>query len=141
MVNELVTGENYPHGGDQAEFNENDILKLFKSNPMKNLLKFEVAIRLKNILTAKSFIDKFSSNVRLISNLVIKVGLPQDHYPSQEQMLIDIAHEMNRMKHFKEFCVQMKKKTGREIKWSWCRVGILESIGNLGLNNFDSDDD
>jgi hypothetical protein len=56
-------------------------------------------------------------------------------------MLIDIAHEMNRMKQFKDFCVQLKKKTGREVRWSWLRVGILESIGNLGLNNFDSDDD
>ena len=35
----------------------------------------------------------------------------------------------------------LKKKTGREVRWSWLRVGILESIGNLGLNNFDSDDD
>ena len=51
VVNELVTGENYPHGGDQAEFSENDVLKLFRSNPMSDLSKFEVSIRLKNILT------------------------------------------------------------------------------------------
>ena len=80
-------------------------------------------------------------SVRTISQLYIRVALPQDHYPTQEQMLIDIAHEMNRMKQFKDFCVQLKKKTGREVRWSWLRVGILESIGNLGLNNFDSDDD
>ena len=51
VVNELVTGENYPHGSDQAEFSENDVLKLFRSNPMNDLSKFEVSIRLKNILT------------------------------------------------------------------------------------------
>ena len=98
-------------------------------------------IRFKNILTAKLFIEHLAESVRTISNLVIRVALPQDNYPTQEQMLIDIAHEMNRMKQFKDYCAQLKKKTGREIKWSWYRVGILESIGNLGLNNVDSDDD
>ena len=90
---------------------------------------------------AKCFVDKLPGSVRTISQLYIRVALPQDNYPTQEQMLIDIAHEMNRIKQFKDFCVQLKKKTGREVRWSWLRVGILESIGNLGLNNFDSDDD
>ena len=95
----------------------------------------------RNILTATQFIEKMPYSVENISQLVIRVALPQDHYPSQEQMLIDIAHQMNRMKQFKDFCVQLKKKSGREIRWTWCRVGILESIGNLGLANFDSDQD
>ena len=141
VVNEIVTGENYPHGtGDAAEFSENDVEKLFKSNAMGGLIDFRVAIRLKNILTAKLFIDKLPVSVKSISNLVIRVALPQDNYPTQEQMLVDIAHEINRMKQFKEFCNTLKKQSGREIKWSWARVGILESLGNLGLHNLDSDE-
>ena len=58
---------------------------------------------------AKCFVDKLPVSVRTISQLYIRVALPQDHYPTQEQMLIDIAHEMNRMKQFKDFCVQLKK--------------------------------
>ena len=140
VVNEIVTGENYPHGtGDAAEFSENDVEKLFKSNAMGGLIDFRVAIRLKNILTAKLFIDKLIS-VKSVSNLVIRVQLPQDNYPTQEQMLVDIAHQINRMKQFKEFCGILKKQSGRQIKWSWARVGILESLGNLGLHNLDSDE-
>ena len=45
---------------------------------------------------AKCFVDKLAVSVRTISQLYIRVALPQDHYPTQEQMLIDIAHEMNR---------------------------------------------
>ena len=71
---------------------------------------------------------------------MIRVQLPQDNYPTQEQMLVDIAHQINRMKQFKEFCNILKKQSGRQIKWSWARVGILESLENLGLHNLDSDE-
>lgn len=139
-AHELVHGEQYPHGGDQAEVTEADILKLFKANRMPELENFDVFMRLRNIEAARMFIEKMPAKVEKISNLVIRVALPQDNYVSQEQMLVDIAHVMNRMKQFKDYCAQIKAKTGREIKWTWYRVGILESIGNLGLNNFDPDD-
>ena len=72
VVNEIVTGENYPHGtGDAAEFSENDVEKLFKSNAMGGLIDFRVAIRLKNILTAKLFIG----NVQLFNSFVHQMAI------------------------------------------------------------------
>ena len=49
---------------------------------MSKLSKFEVSIRLKNILTAKCLLDKLPESVKTISNLVIRVALPQDNYPT-----------------------------------------------------------
>jgi predicted secreted protein len=80
-------------------------------------------------------LDNLPITVENINRLSIRVALPQDNYPSQEQMLIGLAQVMNRMKQFKDLCAQEKLRTGREITWRWHRVGILESIGNLGLNN------
>ena len=74
-----------------------------------NTLEIFTLIRYLSMYRAKCFVDKLPVSVRTISQLYIRVALPQDHYPTQEQMLIDIAHEMNRMKQFKDFCVQLKK--------------------------------
>ena len=74
-----------------------------------NTLEIFTLIRCLSMYRAKCFVDKLPVSVRTISQLYIRVALPQDHYPTQEQMLIDIAHEMNRMKQFKDFCVQLKK--------------------------------
>ncbi len=136
----LVMNDNFPHDpNDSAEFDANDVSRLFRCNPMKAMRKFYVPINMKNILTARSFIEKLAGES--ISKLSIRVALPQDHYPTQEQMLIDIAQEMNRMKQFKDLCHRLRKNQGKVIKWSWKRVGILESLGNLGLHNFDSDEE
>ena len=141
VVNELVIGEDLPHGNDQADFDEDDVSKMFRWNRMTNLSHFEVSIRFKNIVAAKMFIEKLPEKVTKIRTLIIRVALSQDNYPNQEQMLVDIAYVMNRMKQFKEYCSQLKQKSQREVTWAWYRVGVLSEIGNLGFNNFDPDEE
>ena len=141
VVNELVIGEDLPHGNDQADFDEDDVSKMFRWNRMAHLSHFEVSIRFKNIVAAKMFIEKLPEKVTKIRTLIIRVALSQDNYPNQEQMLVDIAYVMNRMKQFKEYCSQLKQKSQREVTWAWYRVGVLSEIGNLGFNNFDPDEE
>ena len=155
VVNELVNAEsdqyqqNQPNnaaggggiGNNQAELNDEDIIKMFRWNSMRFLTHFEVSMRFRSITAAKTFIESLPERVTKISHLIIRVALSQDNYPNQEQMLVDIAYIMNRMKQFKEFCAQLKIKSKREVKWSWYRVGVLSDIGNLGFNNFDPDED
>ena len=85
--------------------------------------------------------EKLPEKVTKIRTLIIRVALSQDNYPNQEQMLVDIAYVMNRMKQFKEYCSQLKQKSQREVTWAWYRVGVLSEIGNLGFNNFDPDEE
>ena len=152
VVNELVNNAEDQHqnqlnnpaagvGNNQAELNDEDIIKMFRWNSMRFLTHFEVSMRFRSITAAKTFIESLPERVTKISHLIIRVALSQDNYPNQEQMLVDIAYVMNRMKQFKEFCAQLKIKSKREVKWSWYRVGVLSDIGNLGFNNFDPDEE
>jgi hypothetical protein len=63
--------------------------------------------------------------------LSIIVGLPEDHYPSEEQMFFALAQVMQSMRKFKLFCSE-KSKFGQKIKWRWAKTGALESLANLG---------
>ena len=144
VVNELVIGEEPYHQGhhlNHAEFNDEDVFKMFKWNSMQYLKTFEVSIKFRNITAAKMFIEKLPENVTKIRTLIIRVALTQDNYPNQEQMLVDIAYIMNRMKQFKEYCALLKQKSKKEVSWAWYRVGVLSEIGNLGFNNFDPDEE
>ncbi len=65
-----------------------------------------------------------------IARLSIIVGLPEDHYPSEEQMFFALAQVMQSMRKFKLFCSE-KSKFGQKIKWRWAKTGDLESLANL----------
>ena len=66
-----------------------------------------------------------------IARLSIIVGLPEDHYPSEEQMFFALAQVMQSMRKFKLFCSE-KSKFGQKIKWRWAKTGMLDSLANLG---------
>ena len=66
-----------------------------------------------------------------IARLSIIVGLPEDNYPSEEQMFFALAQVMQNMRKFKLYCSE-KAKFGQKIKWRWSKTGTLESLANLG---------
>ncbi len=63
-----------------------------------------------------------------LGTLSIRVGLPQEDYPSQEEMLLGLAHVMQEMRQFKLWCQELR---GRKIRWKWDRHGFLESISEI----------
>ena len=64
----------------------------------------------------------------------MRVGLPQEDYPGQEQMLLDLAAVMQAMRQFKLYVDEDRR--GQEINWKWERFGILESFAEIEqLNN------
>lgn len=127
----IVMHEGFPLHEAQAEYSVGDVTQLFRTNGMKKLKTFSVGMVLKNIDAAKMLIESLPLDTKEISKLSIKVGLPQDHYANQEQMLVGLAQVMQNMRNFKLYCAE-KSRAGRKITWTWSRTGILESLGNLG---------
>lgn len=121
---EPALNNNPDHGYDELE-----MIRLFRVNPLSELTKFNVTITLKNIATARLLIESLS-HVNDIGMLVIRVGFPQDNYNSQEEMLHGLTQVMQSMRQFKLFC-EDKGKQGKRISWRWERFGGLESFSQL----------
>ena len=94
-----------------------------------------------------------------VRTLNIRVGLPQEDYPDQENMLVDLAqimqvrqkwakHEkeglwtistnrsffLQAMRTFKMYCKE-KERTGLLVTWRWDRFGFLESFAEVNELN------
>ncbi len=138
-----------------VEFDSAEVLRLLRTNPMANLRELNVLMQVKdikaaevrNVLARHFFFVVVCLNstefyfvqvlieglpgVRSLSTLSIRVGLPQEEYPSQEQMLLGLAHVMQSMRQFKLWCADLSATQGRRVRWKWERFGFLESIAEI----------
>ena len=139
-VTTLINRDQYPRNADEAtnhqanSYNEVDVTRLFRSNPMKNLEKFNVEMTFKNIETAKMFVDSLP-HTKEITTLNVRVGLSADDFENQELMLVGLAQIMRSMKSFKEYCNQKQTQNGQRIVWRWQKYGFLESLSEMGPLN------
>ncbi len=107
-VNALVMNDEFPHDS-RVEFDEAEVLRLLRANPMSRLERMDAALTVKNIATAKLLIEALATTALANSDaesseasrprrrlnggssapavemrtLNIRVGLPQDDYPDQ----------------------------------------------------------
>ena len=139
-VTTLIHRDEFPRNADEAtnhqlnSYNEVEITRLFRSNSMKYLEKFNVEMTFKNIETAKMFVDSLP-NTKEITTLNVRVGLSADDFENQELMLVGLAQIMRSMKSFKDYCHQKQTQFGQKIVWRWQKYGFLESLAEMGPLN------
>ena len=139
-VTTLISRDQFPRNADEANnhqlnsYNEVEVARLFRSNPMKYLEKFNVDMTFKNIETAKTFIDSLP-HTKEITTLNVRVGLSADDFENQELMLVGLAQVMRSMKSFKDYCNQKQTQYGQKIVWKWQKYGFLESLSEMGPLN------
>ena len=114
-------------------FDTREVQRLLRSNRMTALKEINVSLTVKDSDAAKALIEGLPA-LRKLSTLRVRVGLPQEDYPGQEQMLLDLAAVMQAMRQFKLYVDEERR--GQEINWKWERFGILESFAEIEqLNN------
>jgi hypothetical protein len=139
-VTTLISRDQFPRNADEAtnhqlnSYNEVEITRLFRSNSMKYLEKFNVEMTFKNIETAKMFVD-FLPHTKEITTLNVRVGLSADDFENQELMLVGLAQIMRSMKTFKDYCNHKQTQYGQKIVWRWQKYGFLESLSEMGPLN------
>ena len=122
----------------QDRFNKETLIELFKSNPMKNLRKFNIHFLLTDIPTATFLVESLrnsSPDIQEIGKLMIKVSLPGNNYENQEEILEDVAKLMMQMRRFKVFCESMDDSVSDQrvtkVRWDWEKVGIFQSFAEI----------
>jgi hypothetical protein len=137
-VSSLVMNDEFPHDS-RVEFDEAEMMRLLRANPMSRLERLDASLTVKNIATAKMLIEALATTAARpemkgktveVRTVNIRVGLPQDEYPDQENMLMDLAQIMQSMRLFKMYCKE-KAKIGLVVAWKWDRFGFLESFAEV----------
>jgi len=115
--------ENLDH---QEIFFKDDILRMFRSNPMKAIRSFSAQICLHDILTAKYLVEMFrkhNGNSVNIGTLYIKVELMRAELTSEK-----IEQKSQEIKTFTEYCKQLEEaQIPTKVTFNFVRMGGIEN--------------
>lgn len=115
VVSTATSGRSY----EAVTFTKDRIEHLFNLNPMFGLQVLDVPMVFSSIDSAQLFLDNLPMDMNLISNLTVKVNIPESL--EGETLGEVVSTVLGRMAAFKRDCGLRRG----EVVWNWKREGIL----------------